>query len=168
MVAGLKAAPSTPVPIGRVVDHLAVRGVHHHHIGGLRQAANRIWFFASMASPAHVAAFAREIVVRGHLHRFGVHNGDVVLVFDIDIEVAFAIGDRLFRCATQVGYGAGDRSHLCASITVALGSAWLKTQTRSLNGIEHNAVGTALHINGLDTAEMLVSHIMTGLLLANP
>ena len=52
-------------------------------------------------------AFAFEIVVRRHLESLHVHHGDIVLVFEVHIEVPLAVADRLLRRAAEIYQNAG-------------------------------------------------------------
>ena len=81
---------------------LPVVGVDDHHRRRVAAADEEDLVLASNARPAGTSAFRRDVVMRGHLHRLGIDDGDVVLVFDVDVDVAVAIGDRLLRRAAQI------------------------------------------------------------------
>ncbi len=57
------------------------------------------------------AALARNVVLADHLHRVGVDHRDGRLVFDVDIDLAVAVGGGLLRCAADID-SAQDRAVL--------------------------------------------------------
>ena len=91
-----------PVPIGSASRTLPVSAFRITIVAGLWQEAKRMWFFASKRQPAGSAALAVESISGGYFERLGVHRGDLVLIFQVDLHVALAVGDGLFRRAAQV------------------------------------------------------------------
>ncbi len=89
----------------------------------------------------------------GYLEGLGVQCGDVVLVFEIDIQMALAVGDGLLRRSAQVecaNYGA-----ILGLDHGRVGLAVTENPDPLVKRIEQNAVRVALHLNGLDGLEGL-------------
>ena len=84
----------------------------------------------------------------GHRQRLGVHHGDVVLVFDIDIDVALAIADGLFRRAAEIER-ADDGAVLGVDHGGVRGTV-AEDPDALVERVEQDAVGAALHVDGLD------------------
>src|SRR5215469_260967 len=94
---------------GLGVDDRAGVGIHDHEDVRLAAGHEEDLVFGVEGQAGGRAAFAAELVVRGDLEFFRVDGGDVVLVFDIDVDVALAVGDGLFGRAAEIE-GAGDRA----------------------------------------------------------
>ena len=116
MVAGLKVAPSQPLPMGRSVMMCPSVAERMTMFCLSRQAAKRMLFFGVQRQAGAAAALARDVVFADHLHGVRVDDGDGGFVFNVDIDFAAAVGCRLLRRAADVD-GAED----CAVLIVKHG-----------------------------------------------
>ena len=148
MVFGLNTAPSVPAPSGRVVQDFAVFRAHDHH--GLRLAAGdeQDLILYVHGEPGAGSAFSGQVVMAGDGHGLGVDHRDVVFIFDIDVDVAFSVGDGLFGRAAQVD-GAGDGAVFRVDHG-GVGSAVAPDIGTLIEGIEEDAVWTAFDVDFLD------------------
>ena len=71
-------------------------------LAGMRHAAKENVVLRVHRETGAGAAAPGQIVMRRHHHGLGVHHGDVGFVFDIDIDVAFAVAGRLLRHSAEV------------------------------------------------------------------
>jgi hypothetical protein len=122
MVAGLKVAPSQPLPMGRSVMMWPSVAERMTMSLFLRQAAKRMLFLTSRARPAQPPPWRRDVVFAGHLHGVGVDDGDGVLVFDVDVDLALAVE---LACSGAPPMSMVPRMEpSLSSMTVMLGAEW--------------------------------------------
>ena len=91
IVLGLNVAPSVPWPIGSVSRILPSSELSITMIGRIVARGKENVILHVERQPARPAALAAQIPVRGHFQSLGVHGSDLVLVFQIDIDVALAV-----------------------------------------------------------------------------
>src|SRR4029077_10217013 len=81
-------------------------------------------------------------------HRLRIDDGDVVLVSDIDINVAAAIGDGLLRHPAEVDCAEHGTIH--GVDHGGMGSGVAENVNVLVKFVEQNGVGAALHVDGPD------------------
>src|ERR1700722_10663211 len=91
--------------------------------------------------------------MRGNRHCLRVNDSDVSLVFNIDVQMAFTVGNRLFRRSSKI-----DRANYRAIRRIdnrCVGRAVTKHIDPLIERVEQNAVWPALYIDSLDRSEGL-------------
>jgi len=94
------------------------------------------------------AGFTGNIVMGSHGKRSCVKHRDIAFIFDIDIHVAVAVSDGLFRSSPQIDR-ANDRTIFCIDYSCVRHSVAEVVNTL-VKRVEQNAVRVALHSDGLD------------------
>jgi hypothetical protein len=89
-------------------NDLSVVGVEHHHVGGIATGCEQNGVLRVERKARAGSAFAFEVVMGGDRERFHVHDRDVGLVLDVDIEMPLVVRHRLFRHTSKIDC-AGDR-----------------------------------------------------------
>src|ERR1019366_9383372 len=62
-------------------------GMEHHHGGGIVASGEEDMILDVECQPAGPATLAGKIILGGHLECLGVHGGNLILVFQIDVQV---------------------------------------------------------------------------------
>ena len=99
------------------------------------------------------AALAVQAVGCGHFHRLRIDYGDAVLVLDINVDSAFAVGCGLLRCAAEV-----DRAEDLAVIRIDDGGircAVAEDVAAMIECVVQDAVRPPVDIDGLDQRQRL-------------
>src|SRR5665213_2149624 len=127
------------------LQNLAVPGVQNHHILGIAARGEQDAVLDIERESGALTALAGKVVVRGHGQRLRIHHRDVVLVFDIDIEVALAVGLALFRRAAQIDRA---RNRTVRSVNHRrIRRAVAQNPDAVVERIVEDAIGSALHID---------------------
>lgn len=134
---------------GESVNDFAVGGVEDHHVLRVAAGGEEDVVLDVDGEAGAAVAFAGEAKGGGELEGFGVDDGDAALVFEVDVDVALVVGDGLFGRSAEIdgaddgavpGVDDGDvRRAVAQDVDAAVGF--------------HDAVGAALHVDGLDGGE---------------
>src|ERR1019366_559028 len=87
---------------GQGGEDFSLVGMEHHHGGGVVASGEEDMILDVECQPAGPATLAGKIILGGHLECLGVHGGNLILVFQIDVQVTFSVGDGLLRSAAQI------------------------------------------------------------------
>ena len=145
---GLKPAAVGASADGEGGEDLAVVGVEHDTGLGVVAHGEEDVVLRVEAQTRRPAALAGKVVVRRHLEGLDVHDRDVVLVFEANIQVALAVAGGLLGRAAQVNRA--DHGAVLGVNDGGVGLAVAEDVNAFRQGFEDDAVGPALHLDGLD------------------
>ncbi len=119
----------------------------------LRHAAKRMLFFDIKCKTGAFSALAGEIVLPDHFHRLRIDHRDGVLIFEVNVDLASAVGLGLFRRATQIN-GAENGAVLIVD-DGDVRRAMREFVEAMVKGVVEVAIGIAFDVDLLDNGEGL-------------